>query len=134
MTLDPALLDILCCPTTRRPLEVLSGSRLEHLNRLVGERKIKRQDGTPVEQPFEQALVTRDGAIDGLSIGFRTLLAARDRASGHRRIAKVDLWEVSLVTFPMLAGARVSAPGERFARRLAVARRGAVARWRRPVR
>lgn len=50
----------------------------------------------------------REGAIDGLSIGFRTQRAVADRKSGVRRLYKVDLWEISLVTFPMLPQARVS--------------------------
>lgn len=47
--------------------------------------------------------------LDGLSIGFRTQFASRDKASGARRLHRIDLWEISLVTFPMLEGARVSA-------------------------
>jgi uncharacterized protein len=46
--------------------------------------------------------------IDGLSIGFKTLHATRDRALNARLITRIDLWEISLVTFPMLEGARVS--------------------------
>ena len=45
--------------------------------------------------------------LDGLSIGFKTVVARRDRASGSRLLQQIDLWEVSLVTFPMLEGARV---------------------------
>jgi uncharacterized protein len=52
------------------------------------------------------ALITA-GGIDGLSIGFRTIRARRDALSGERRIAEIDLWEISLVTFPMQPGARV---------------------------
>ena len=48
------------------------------------------------------------GGIDGLSIGFKTVHASRDRNLNARRINKIDLWEISLVTFPMLDGARVS--------------------------
>jgi HK97 family phage prohead protease len=48
------------------------------------------------------------GGIDGLSIGFRTVLARTDKIIKARRLAAVDLWEISLVTFPMLEGARVS--------------------------
>lgn len=48
------------------------------------------------------------GGIDGLSIGFKTVLAQRDRALNARRLIAIDLWEISLVTFPMLDGARVS--------------------------
>lgn len=50
----------------------------------------------------------RAGAIDGLSIGFRTAKAHRDRPSGTRRIERVDLWEISIVTFPMQPGARIT--------------------------
>ena len=50
----------------------------------------------------------RDGALDGLSIGFRVERARTDRA-GLRRLEKLDLWEISVVTFPMLPGARIGA-------------------------
>ena len=46
--------------------------------------------------------------LDGLSIGFKTLRARRDRATASRLLTEIDLWEISLVTFPMLLGARVS--------------------------
>lgn len=49
----------------------------------------------------------RGKALDGLSIGFRTVRAKADPASGVRRILEADLWEISVVTFPMLPGARV---------------------------
>jgi HK97 family phage prohead protease len=49
----------------------------------------------------------RSGALDGLSIGFRTVKARRDTKSGVRRIVEADLWEISIVTFPMLPGARI---------------------------
>jgi HK97 family phage prohead protease len=48
------------------------------------------------------------GAVDGLSIGFKALRAERRRRDGPRRLLEVDLWEVSVVTFPALAGARVT--------------------------
>ncbi len=50
----------------------------------------------------------RAGAIDGLSIGFRTVKAHKDRTRGARRIEKVDLWEISIVTFPLLPEARIA--------------------------
>ncbi len=49
----------------------------------------------------------RAGALDGLSIGFRTVRARKDPRSGVRRIVEADLWEISIVTFPMQPGARV---------------------------
>lgn len=51
----------------------------------------------------------RAGAIDGLSIGFRTLRGRIDPKTRVRRLLAVDLWEISIVTFPLLAGARVRA-------------------------
>lgn len=61
------------------------------------------------EGRFAQALA-RAGAMDGLSIGFRALRARREGAA--RVLVEVDLWEVSLVTFPMAPGARFSLSGE----------------------
>jgi HK97 family phage prohead protease len=46
-------------------------------------------------------------AIDGLSIGFRTVKASREAATGHRKLSEIDLWEISIVTFPMLDAARI---------------------------
>jgi HK97 family phage prohead protease len=51
----------------------------------------------------------REGAIDGLSIGFRASKARIDPKTRIRRLHAVDLWEISIVTFPLLAGARVRA-------------------------
>jgi len=48
------------------------------------------------------------GAIDGLSIGYRTVKAAKTER-GERLLKELELWEVSLVTFPMLPTARVAA-------------------------
>lgn len=48
----------------------------------------------------------RSGAVDGLSIGFKTVRAKTDGA-GVRHIHEADLWEISVVTFPMLPSARV---------------------------
>lgn len=49
----------------------------------------------------------RIGAIDGLSIGFKTVRATADPATGIRTITQADLWEISVVTFPMLPSARI---------------------------
>lgn len=51
------------------------------------------------------------GAIDGLYIGYRTLKAAKND-KGQRLLTELELWEVSLVTFPMLPSARVVAKSE----------------------
>ncbi|ESR22791.1 HK97 family phage prohead protease [Lutibaculum baratangense] len=55
----------------------------------------------------EVLALMREGGLDGLSIGFRTIRARRDRRTGLRHLLEVDLWEISVVTFPMLDEARV---------------------------
>lgn len=64
-----------------------------------------------VAQAREAAVLLGAGAIDGLSIGYRTLRATKD-AEGRRHLDELDLWEVSLVTFPMLPDARVGSKAE----------------------
>lgn len=51
----------------------------------------------------------RAKVIDGLSIGFRAQEYDMDSKSGVRTITKAQLWEVSLVTFPMNESARIDA-------------------------
>ncbi|MBN9674476.1 HK97 family phage prohead protease [Salipiger bermudensis] len=65
-----------------------------------------------VERGREAAALIAAGAIDGLSIGYRTLRATKD-GTGRRLLTELELWEVSLVTFPMLPSARVAAKGTR---------------------
>jgi len=50
----------------------------------------------------------KSGALDGLSIGFKTVRAARQPKGTIRRILSADLWEISVVTFPMQPEARVT--------------------------
>ncbi|SMH55090.1 HK97 family phage prohead protease [Maritimibacter sp. HL-12] len=59
----------------------------------------------------EAAALIAAGAIDGLSIGYRTVKATKDD-KGQRLLTELELWEVSLVTFPMLPSARVGAKGD----------------------
>lgn len=47
-----------------------------------------------------------NGALDGLSIGFRTVRATRE--GGHRKLWQIDLFEISIVTFPMMEDARIA--------------------------
>lgn len=61
-----------------------------------------------VEKAREVLALMRAGALDGLSIGFKTVKGRRDARSGVRRLERVDLWEISVVTFPMLPEARVA--------------------------
>ncbi len=51
----------------------------------------------------------RAGILDGLSIGFRTVRSRQERGGAIRRLLEIDLWEISIVTFPMLPEARAEA-------------------------
>jgi len=55
----------------------------------------------------EAAALMAAGAVDGLSIGYRTVRAEK-LPNGGRKLIELELWEVSLVTFPMLRAARVT--------------------------
>ena len=69
---------------------------------------------TELDKGREAAALIGAGAIDGLSIGYRTKTASRD-GQGRRLLTELELWEVSLVTFPMLPEARIAAKGEALA-------------------
>lgn len=51
----------------------------------------------------------KEGELDGLSIGFRTLKSKMDEETGIRTLTEIQLYEVSLVTFPANDPARVTA-------------------------
>ena len=70
---------------------------------------VKGQLNLDVGRAREIHALMREGAVDGLSIGFRTDRSATDTKTGIRSLQKIDLWEISVVTFPMLPQARVSA-------------------------
>ncbi|AQZ50538.1 HK97 family phage prohead protease [Martelella mediterranea] len=60
-----------------------------------------------VARAREVHALVKAGAVKGLSVGFQTRKAS-PRKGGGRTITKLDLWEVSLVTFGMHPGARVT--------------------------
>ena len=49
----------------------------------------------------------KEGELDGLSIGFQTKKWEYDKETEVRTLTEIDLWEVSLVTFPANDPARV---------------------------
>jgi HK97 family phage prohead protease len=60
---------------------------------------------TGIAQGAEAATLIEAGVLDGLSIGYRPVKARKEGAA--RVLEEIDLWEVSLVTFPMLTTARL---------------------------
>lgn len=75
-----------------------------------------------VKRAREVLDLMREQALDGLSIGFRTVKARAEAKSGLRRIVEADLWEISVVTFPMLPGARIASVKSAGARTLPTVR------------
>ncbi len=59
-------------------------------------------DGTEISN-------TPTGSTGSCSIGIRAVKARVDPKTRIRKLDAIDLWEISLVTFPLLAGARVRA-------------------------
>jgi Escherichia/Staphylococcus phage prohead protease len=64
-----------------------------------------------IERGRDVLRLIRDGALDGLSIGFQTKRARRDAATGLRTLLEIELWEVSVVTFPLLHESRITTIG-----------------------
>jgi len=82
-----------------------------------------------VARARECAALIAEGALDGLSIGFKALEARTDPRTRVRVLSRIDLWEVSVVTFPMQPAARLVPPAPDVALALA----GAAARLRAAV-
>lgn len=60
-----------------------------------------------VARAREVFALMRAGALNGLSIGYRAVKSRRDKPKSPRKIVEIDLWEISIVTFPMLPEARI---------------------------
>lgn len=60
------------------------------------------------EKGREAYALLKAGAVDGLSIGFRTLKDSFDRKSGARLLHEVELREISIVTFAMNEDAKIT--------------------------
>lgn len=70
--------------------------------------RMKGQVAVDTTAGRDAVALMRMGAIKGLSIGFMTNDDEYDDKTGVRTIKSADLWEVSLVTFPMNPEAQVA--------------------------
>lgn len=61
-----------------------------------------------VQRAKEARALMKAKAVNGLSIGFVTREDSFDRVTGIRTLKKIDLWEVSVVTFPANPSAQIS--------------------------
>lgn len=69
---------------------------------------VKGQLALDVECAREVHALMKVGALDSMSIGYKTIRSERDEDKWTRKLIEVELWEVSIVTFPMLPGATVN--------------------------
>lgn len=70
--------------------------------------KVRGRLAMDTQKGREAHSLLRMGAITGLSIGFMSKKWTYDEKSGVRTLTEIDLWEVSLVTFPANIQARVT--------------------------
>jgi HK97 family phage prohead protease len=71
--------------------------------------KVKGQLALKTARGAEAYELMKMGALSGMSIGYRSRDDSYDRVTGVRSLKKLDLVELSLVTFPMNDASRVSA-------------------------
>jgi uncharacterized protein YbaR (Trm112 family) len=63
MTIPESLLDILCCPVSHEPLRPLERGRIGKLNDEIEQGRLLYTDGSTVDKPIAEALVSRDGKV-----------------------------------------------------------------------
>lgn len=62
-----------------------------------------------VEKAREARALMKSGAVSGLSIGFNVVVEEFDKKENIITLKEVDLWEVSVVTFPANEAAQIEA-------------------------
>ena len=58
--IDQELLEILCCPKTKVPVEILSEDKRIALNERIAKGEIKNVEGKNVGTPLQAGLITED--------------------------------------------------------------------------
>lgn len=61
--MDKSLLEILCCPASGIPVDLLDSAALAALNRAIKAGGVHDVAGAAVQEPLREALVTRDGQL-----------------------------------------------------------------------
>lgn len=60
MPISSDLLEILCCPETKVPVEMLPGEKLAKLNRQIEAGGVVSKDGAKVDKALQEGLITED--------------------------------------------------------------------------
>lgn len=84
MPIRADLLEILCCPSTKTPVEMLSDSRLQRLNAAIEAGSVRYADGSLVQRPLSEGLVTTDGlTVYRIDSGIPVMLVDQAIATGQ---------------------------------------------------
>ena len=63
MPVDGKLLEILCCPVSKTPLNALGQEKLEKLNQAIAGNEALYIGGEKVTAPLQEGLITSDGKV-----------------------------------------------------------------------
>jgi len=86
MPVSPDLVQILCCPETKVPVEIVGAERLAQLNAAIATGSVAYADGSTVDEPLQEALATVDGrTVYRVDDGIPVMLV--DRAIPSAQIA-----------------------------------------------
>ncbi len=61
--MDKRLLDIICCPVTKLPLQLLDSEHLATLNATISAGQLRNHASEPLPATLSEALVTRNGRL-----------------------------------------------------------------------
>ncbi|URL59444.1 hypothetical protein IM816_04870 [Luteibacter flocculans] len=61
--MDKRLLDILCCPVSKRPLRPLTSAERDQLNNAIRAGSLDTVAGEKVAEPIAEGLITTDGQV-----------------------------------------------------------------------
>ena len=90
--MDPKLLDIICCPVTRQPLEYLDQARLGQLNQAIRDDKALNSADQVVSEEFSEAMKKSGGSVE------TKIYASHGHFSLIRRTTSWHVWPKPLLT------------------------------------
>lgn len=63
MTIDRELLDLLCCPETKAPLQLADEELVAKLNEAIAAGRLTNRLGEPVQKPLSGGLLPEGGSL-----------------------------------------------------------------------
>ena len=99
----PSQIKLLYQHNPNEPIGIWQSVREDHKGLYVKGRLL-----TEITRAKEVHVLMKRGALDGLSIGFKTKKSSPLRGGKGRQLLELDLYEISIVTFPMHPSARVT--------------------------